>query len=102
MCLLRLQAIKLTERAIQYADTAAHTRRALSERCRLAFVEGEDGDIESFSAKLRTEAIPDAVTEVVRAQAFIKMGMDYEGPSLACLYRSDVIPFQARPSTEKH
>jgi hypothetical protein len=68
------QAIKLTERAIQYADTAAHTRRALSERCRLALVEGEDGDVETYSGKLRADPIPDAVAEIVRAQVFIKSG----------------------------
>ncbi|KAH8080146.1 Pol II transcription elongation factor [Filobasidium floriforme] len=68
------KAIKLTERAIQYADTAAHTRRALSERCRLALVEGEDGDVETYSGKLRADPIPDAVAEIVRAQVFIKSG----------------------------
>ena len=76
------RAIKLAERAIQYADTTAHYRRAMSERCRLAFAQGNHADIETYAAKLSRgdgtsstpNAMPDPIVEIVRAQVFIKSG----------------------------
>jgi hypothetical protein len=59
---------------LQYADTAAHTRRAVSERTRLAYMKGDRGDVEQYAARLRHESAPDIVVEIVRAQNAIASG----------------------------
>lgn len=69
-----LKAVKLAERALQYADTAAHSRRAVSERTRLAFMTGDKEDVEQYAARLRQEPVPDIVVEIVRAQNAIASG----------------------------
>jgi RNA polymerase-associated protein CTR9 len=66
--------VKLAERALQYADTAAHSRRAVSERTRLAFMAGDKEEVEHYAARLRQEPVPDIVVEIVRAQNAIASG----------------------------
>lgn len=68
------RAIKLAERAIQYADTTAHTRRGISERTRLAYVAGEARDVEEYTKMARADQIPDPVVEIIAAQSAIKAG----------------------------
>jgi hypothetical protein len=68
------KAVKLAERALQYADTAAHSRRAVSERTRLAFMIGNKEEVEQYAARLRQEPVPDIVVEIVRAQNAIASG----------------------------
>lgn len=69
------RAIKLAERAAQYADTSAHSRRALSERCRLAFVAGDLRSVEEYAKMIRQpDAPPDTVVEIIAAQLAIQAG----------------------------
>ncbi|KAJ9105261.1 hypothetical protein QFC21_001628 [Naganishia friedmannii] len=68
------KAIKLAERALQYADTAAHSRRAVSERTRLAYMAGDKEDVEMYAGRLRQDPVPDVVVEIVRAQNAISSG----------------------------
>ncbi|GHJ84363.1 hypothetical protein NliqN6_0765 [Naganishia liquefaciens] len=77
------KAIKLAERALQYADTAAHTRRAVSERTRLAFVKGDKDDVEQYASRLRQDPTPDIVVEIVRAQNAIASGNYREALNIA-------------------
>ncbi|KAJ9120877.1 hypothetical protein QFC22_002812 [Naganishia vaughanmartiniae] len=77
------KAIKLAERALQYADTAAHTRRAVSERTRLAYMAGDKDDVETYAGRLRQDPVPDIVVEIVRAQNAISSGNFREALNIA-------------------
>lgn len=69
------RAIKLAERAAQYADTSAHSRRALSERCRLAYVAGDLQAVGEYAKMIRQpDAPPDTVVEIIAAQLAIQAG----------------------------
>lgn len=69
------QAIKLVERAIQFSDTMAHTRRGISERTRLAYVEGDMRGVSAYAERAKMDKIPDITVEVVRAQVAIQQGV---------------------------
>ncbi len=53
----------------------AHTRRGISERTRLAFVEGDIQGVAAYADRAKLDKIPDITVEVVRAQVAIQQGM---------------------------
>lgn len=68
------QAIKFAERAIQYADTMMHSRRAIAERARLAFKMGDMGDVDFYSKLMRNPQSPDPAVDIIQVQAAVKSG----------------------------
>jgi hypothetical protein len=52
----------------------AHTRRALSERTRLAYVEGDIKGVTAYADRAKMDKIPDVTVGVIRAQVAIQEG----------------------------